>query len=196
MNKAERTKQFIIEKTAPIFNKKGYVGTSMVDLTNATGLTKGAIYGNFADKEEVAAAAFEYNAKKIIVALNKEVDQYKHAKDKLIAYINVYKSLTNEMCERGGCPFMNMAVDTDDTQALLFAKVFAKFKNWRQRIKDILVIGKENNEINQNINEDEFADYFIALVEGSILLSKTLNDNAIMNSNLNILKQKIIEISI
>lgn len=45
--KSERTRQFIIEKVAPIFNRKGYAGTSLSDLTEATGLTKGAIYGNF-----------------------------------------------------------------------------------------------------------------------------------------------------
>ncbi|RZL99390.1 MAG: TetR/AcrR family transcriptional regulator, partial [Pedobacter sp.] len=64
-SKAERTRQLIIEQTAPIFNTKGYAGTSMNDLTAATGLTKGAIYGNFENKDEVAVAAFDYNFSKI-----------------------------------------------------------------------------------------------------------------------------------
>lgn len=59
--KAERTTQYIIETVAPIFNKYGYVGTSMSHLTEATGLTKGAIYGNFENKEALALASFEYN---------------------------------------------------------------------------------------------------------------------------------------
>ena len=59
--KAERTRNFIIEKTAEIFNRKGYAGTSMSDITEATGLTKGSIYGNFENKEDVALAVFEYN---------------------------------------------------------------------------------------------------------------------------------------
>ena len=50
MSKADRTKAFITEKTAAIFNKKGYAGTSLTDMTGATGLTKGSIYGNFEDK--------------------------------------------------------------------------------------------------------------------------------------------------
>jgi AcrR family transcriptional regulator len=40
MSKAEKTKQFIIEKTAPLFNTKGYNSTSLSDITQATGLTK------------------------------------------------------------------------------------------------------------------------------------------------------------
>jgi len=52
--KAERTSAFIIERVAPVFNKHGYIGTSMSDLTEATGLTKGALYGNFENKEALA----------------------------------------------------------------------------------------------------------------------------------------------
>ena len=51
--KSFETKQYILEKIAPIFNKNGYAGTSLSDVTKATGLTKGAIYGNFKDKEEI-----------------------------------------------------------------------------------------------------------------------------------------------
>ena len=65
MTKAERTRQFIIETTAPIFNSKGYEGTSISDITAATGLTKGSVYGNFKDKNELAAAVFDYNLEKI-----------------------------------------------------------------------------------------------------------------------------------
>ena len=45
--KAEKTKEYIIATSAPIFNKQGYAGTSMSDITKATGLTKGVLYGNF-----------------------------------------------------------------------------------------------------------------------------------------------------
>ncbi|MCP2807331.1 TetR family transcriptional regulator, partial [Salmonella enterica subsp. enterica serovar Typhimurium] len=62
-SKAERTRQYIIDKAAPIFNKKGYAGTSLNDLIEATGLTKGAIYGNFENKDEIALEAFDYNLK-------------------------------------------------------------------------------------------------------------------------------------
>jgi AcrR family transcriptional regulator len=61
MSKSERTKNYIIEKAAPIFNTKGFAGTSLSDLTEATGLTKGSIYGNFENKEEIAIQVFKYS---------------------------------------------------------------------------------------------------------------------------------------
>lgn len=53
-SKAEKTRKFIIESTAQHFNNKGYQGTSISDITGATGLTKGSIYGNFKNKEDLA----------------------------------------------------------------------------------------------------------------------------------------------
>ena len=73
LSKAERTKRFIIKKSAPIFNKKGYAGTSLSDLTQATGLTKGSIYGNFKNKDEVAVCAFQHNLAYMIESLTAEM---------------------------------------------------------------------------------------------------------------------------
>lgn len=63
VTKAELTSQYILEIVAPIFNKNGYTATSMTDITKATGLTKGAIYGNFINKEDLAIASFKFTVK-------------------------------------------------------------------------------------------------------------------------------------
>ena len=57
------TSEIILNKVAPIFNKQGYVGTSLTDITKATGLTKGAIYCNFSNKEDLALKSFQLNIK-------------------------------------------------------------------------------------------------------------------------------------
>ena len=50
--KGQQTRQAIVEKAAPLFNKKGFEGTSLSDLMQATGLQKGGIYRHFSGKEE------------------------------------------------------------------------------------------------------------------------------------------------
>ncbi|RZL47658.1 MAG: TetR/AcrR family transcriptional regulator, partial [Pedobacter sp.] len=115
MSKAERTKSFIIEKTASIFNKKGFAGTSLNDMTAATGLTKGSIYGNFANKDEVAIAVFDYNLQKLNACVAAQFSKQKTAKDKLMVYVNNYEEIFNSSCDDGGCPILNTATDADDT---------------------------------------------------------------------------------
>ena len=89
--KAERTTAYIIETVAPIFNRHGYVGTSMNDLTEATGLTKGALYGNFENKESLALAAFQYNSTLLLNAIDEKLHIEGTALQKLFSLTDFYR---------------------------------------------------------------------------------------------------------
>src|SRR6201996_98251 len=119
MNKAEKTRQYIIEKTAPIFNTKGYAGTSVSDMTEATGLTKGSIYGNFANKNEVALAAFDHNLQQVNAILKSEIGKLNSYKEKLLVYTRVYHNYQHHPFPDGGCPVLNTAIEADDTHPQL-----------------------------------------------------------------------------
>ena len=43
-----------------MFNQRGFAGTTVSELMDATGLKKGGIYRHFAGKEELALAAFDH----------------------------------------------------------------------------------------------------------------------------------------
>jgi TetR/AcrR family transcriptional regulator, transcriptional repressor for nem operon len=122
MSKAERTKQFIVEKTAPIFNMKGYNATSMNDILKVTGLTKGGVYCNFENKDEIAGEAFEYSFGKIKDALKIKVQKQNTAKGKLTAILSFYKNYSIKPITEGGCPIQNTAIDSDDNIPFLKKK--------------------------------------------------------------------------
>ena len=94
LSKAEKTRQLIIERSAPLFNKRGYAGTSMNDIMAATGLTKGGLYGNFESKDEIAALAFEYSYNKLKTELVSVIRQQQTSLEKLYAILNFYRSYT------------------------------------------------------------------------------------------------------
>jgi TetR/AcrR family transcriptional repressor of nem operon len=60
MTKAERTRQFIIEQSAPLFNTKGVAGTAMSDIMEATKMAKGGLYGHFESKDELSHAVVDH----------------------------------------------------------------------------------------------------------------------------------------
>ncbi len=172
MSKAEQTRQFIIEKTAPIFNKKGYFATSLSDITTATGLTKGSIYGNFKDKDDLATHVYTYQSRKISEAVNQQITQQKTSLKKLLSFFDFYKDNFKNIAASGGCPMMNAAVEADDSLSFLTPKVRRSFDLWRQRLILILEEGVANGEFKQHISAENFAITFMAMVEGGILLSK------------------------
>ncbi len=56
---SEQTRQRIIEAAAQLFARKGFYGTSIADLAQATGLTKGALYHHFENKDAIFFAVIE-----------------------------------------------------------------------------------------------------------------------------------------
>ncbi|QDW25399.1 TetR/AcrR family transcriptional regulator [Pedobacter sp. KBS0701] len=172
MTKAEKTRNFIVEKTAPIFNMKGYAGTSLNDITAATGLTKGSIYGNFANKDEVALAAFDYNLKNVSGRIEAEMNRQASVKDKLLVYINIYQKFIDGSVSEGGCPVLNTAIDADDTHPELRARVLKAVLDWKNKIAELVEVGIARKEIDANHNPEQIALTIIALVEGGIMISK------------------------
>src|ERR1700749_3634198 len=138
LSKAERTRQFIIETTAGIFNTKGYAGTSMSDLTTATGLTKGSIYGNFENKEEVALAVFDYNLEKIHQIIVQRMARAQTYHDKLLTYAEVYHSFKRGPFPEGGCPILNTAVEADDTNNILKDRASKAVLRWQKSIINLI----------------------------------------------------------
>jgi TetR/AcrR family transcriptional repressor of nem operon len=56
---SELTKQKIIKEATHLFVRKGFYGTSMAALAQATGLTKGALYHHFENKDALFFAVIE-----------------------------------------------------------------------------------------------------------------------------------------
>ncbi len=172
MSKAEKTRQYIIEKTAPIFNMKGFAGTSINDIVEVTGLTKGSIYGNFENKDEVALAVFDYNYGTISSMIRMKMAAKAHPVDKLKVYITVFSDFVNLPILHGGCPVLNTAIESDDTHAQLRAKAVLAIESWYISIEDIVKKGIDNGQIKQGTNAKDFAGAFIAIIEGGIMLAK------------------------
>jgi len=193
MIRSEKTRQLIIEKTASIFNKKGYTGTYLSDLTNATGLTKGSIYGNFKDKNEVAVEAFKYNYKFQSEQIQKKLNQENTAIDKLLIFLNHYRTAFKPIFDNGGCAILNTAVDADDGNDLLKKEVIKTIHNWHQKIVTILNEGRKQNEL-KNIDIESFSYRMISLIEGSIMLAKTLDKPEILLNNIDHIEAEIHQI--
>lgn len=172
MSKAERTRQFIVEKTAPIFNVKGYAGTSLSDMTDATGLTKGSIYGNFANKDEVAMAAFDHNLEKILNIYGAEIAKHDSARDRLLAYVHVYNNFLKYPFPVGGCPILNTAVESDDMHPVLKERAAKAVHKWKDKLVDIIEAGVREQEFKKITNPEQVALSIIAMLEGCIMVSK------------------------
>jgi len=171
-SKSERTRQFIIEKTAPVFNEKGFAGTSLTDLSKATGLTKGSIYGNFADKDAVALAAFEFNFNRVTEYMKARILAKDNAVDRLLAYPAVYRDFLKIPFLRPGCPILNTSTEADDTHPLLKEKAAAALGFWKKSIENQVLRGISRGEIRKDVSPATVAVIMMSMIEGAIMQAK------------------------
>ena len=151
MTKAERTRQYIIRKTAPLFNKKGYEATSLSDLIDVTGLTKGALYGNFKDKEEISMEAFKYSMQKVRELVSKEMEGSITYKQQLFALLDFYSNYVFNPPIAGGCPLLNNAVEADDFHTSMRRVVVKELLRTVDFIEGLLSKGVEAGEFKMEI---------------------------------------------
>ncbi|MEM9648894.1 MAG: TetR/AcrR family transcriptional regulator [Bacteroidota bacterium] len=174
--KAERTTAYIIETVAPIFNKFGYVGTSMSDLTEATGLTKGAIYGNFENKEALALSAFEYNRNHLLETLDEKLNSEGKAMDKLFSLLRFYRQYDVFTLPFGGCPILNVGVDAQNNNHLLAAAVKETIKEIEGKIALVLEDGAKQGEIHLPVPPGQFAKQLYTMLQGAVAMSTMTRD--------------------
>lgn len=192
MSKAEKTREFIIEKSSSIFNKKGYSGTTLSDIMEATSLTKGAIYGNFENKDEIAIAVYKYNINGLRKRQSEKIIHQEKAIDKLIAFTDYYRENWEHIFKRGGCPIQNASIEADDNLSLLKKHVQDSIRNWVKDICRIIEQGQKSREFKSTVEPSEYAYEIITILEGGIMLSKIMNDQALLFSALDRINKMII----
>lgn len=175
--KAENTTQYILDVVAPIFNKKGYTATSMNDVTNATGLTKGAIYGNFKNKEELALEAFNHNIRFVMDKIKLILTEIESPLAKLHAITNFYRDYYKNNINFGGCPILNVGVDANNTNPHLYERVKYVTIKLKDSISKIIIEGIEKKEINKDIDAGLYGGRIFSLIEGASFTSELLQDD-------------------
>jgi len=186
MTKGEQTRKKIVQAAAPIFNQRGYEGSSLNDLMEATGLQKGGIYRHFASKEELAAEAFDYTWEAAWNARLLHVDEKANGIDKLKQLIANFVEHRSPI--PGGCPILNTAVDADDGNSVLRARVAKALRSLVGRVQALVEQAQENRDARPRVDPKAVATLIVASLEGALMMSRIQrNDEALrhVQSHLN-----------
>ncbi|MEL7220989.1 MAG: TetR/AcrR family transcriptional regulator, partial [Bacteroidota bacterium] len=134
---AARTKQEIIQKSAPVFNVHGYAGTSMQMLVDATGFQMGGIYRHFNTKMDVALAVFQYNYETVILP-NLNINTKQTPPEQLLTILDNYQKMILQPEVAGGCPILNTVTEMDDTNERFRALAQSYVEEILSKIEGIL----------------------------------------------------------
>lgn len=190
MRKSERTRQFIIEQSAPLFNKKGLAGTAMSDVMAATKMAKGGLYGHFESKDELSYAVVDYNLGKLVEKVDLAISRVTTAKAKLFAFLEVFSTPTKFPVD-GGCPMLNFGTEADDTSPIINKKVKGTILSAQTKIAGIIGKGIAGGEFKPTFDAVEFSIKTMTLIEGGTLIGRVLETDSQMAIIVGMLKKEI-----
>ncbi|MEZ2334684.1 TetR/AcrR family transcriptional regulator [Mucilaginibacter sp. RCC_168] len=173
MLRSEANRKIIIEKAAGMFNERGIAGTPVDDILKVTNLSKSSFYGIFPGKAELSYATVDYMLGRIVDARNAAIAQGDTPKDKILSFMKFVKNPISSIID-GGCPVINLAVESDDTNPIIKQKVRTMIEYSIKIFSTILQEGIDCGQLSDKLNPEEFAQRLFISIEGANAICRVL----------------------
>ncbi len=194
MRNPEVTKEKILRQSGQLFNTQGYKATSLRDITEATGFTKGAIYRHFSSKDELEMETLSHLSNQMFELVRRRIKEAQTAGAKLRSIFNFFETYISKPPIKGGCPLMNVAIEADDAHPQLRKRAVFILDMLRDSVITILNNGIRYGQIKNDIDAPHYATVIIASLEGAIMMSKLRGNDDDINRVTHHLEKLIQEI--
>lgn len=151
---------------------KGFSGTSIADILEATDLEKGGLYNHFSSKEELAVAAFEFAMETVTAHFTKALKGTESGLPRLLAYLTAFERYIGKPPVAGGCPIANVTIEADDALPFFRDAVQKAFEDMRYLVLHNVDRGVAKGHFRSDVDRDEIADFMVATLEGAIVMSR------------------------
>lgn len=178
--KGELTRRNIIEKSLQLFSVKGYFNTSISDILQATGLTKGGLYCHFKSKEEVWRAVYDDAVEIWRAVVFKDVRSVADPLERIERTIeNVLLNYLGKEVFDGGCFFVNMLVELSGQSDTMGRHILKGFVGFSKLFQSWLSEAEAAGLLKANLNFREIADFIIITLNGAATLYMSTRQNGI-----------------
>ena len=171
---SQETANRILNQAMRIFLEKGYHGTSIDDITQAAGLTKGALYWHFKSKEDLLKKLIRKYEKGFLDNLIHAVTEAKgRASDKFEKYVrfnSAFAYYNRELC----VSFTTLAAELVGAHHGIEPEIRRVYRKYQNFLSKLILQGKKEKIFRKEINAVLAALIVIAFHDG-ILLQWSMN---------------------
>jgi TetR/AcrR family transcriptional regulator, transcriptional repressor for nem operon len=152
---------------------RGYAATSVDDLTSATGLGKGSLYGAFGDKHALFLRALDDYIGTAIGGVRAQLRDPAHsAYDRLVRHIRAQaRSIAADKARRG-CMMAKSAAELAATDAAVERAVEHAYTVWHAELADCIKEAQRGGAIDTKQNPEALATTLLAFMRGQEALHK------------------------
>jgi len=179
-------KDRIIHESLRQFSTKGFLTTSISDILEAVGASKGGLYNHFKSKEDLFFAAMS-EARKIWRQRNLDgLQQVERPVDKIKKLLANYrdKYLADAENFPGGCIFVTLAVELNDQRPHLAREVNEGFIRFKRMLKRLLDQEKEAGDLKDGVDTALVAEMVFSGILGASVMYISDKSMATLDRNI------------
>jgi AcrR family transcriptional regulator len=166
---SRNTVREILRQATRLFVEKGYHGTSIDDITQATGLTRGALYWHFKSKEDLLRRVIEEYETRFLDGLIQRVGEVKGGAldkfEKLIRYNAAFGYYNRDLC----VSFTTLSAELIGTRHKIESEIKRIYGKYRNLLTKLIIQGKKEKIFRNEFNPSLTALLVMAIHEGMLL---------------------------
>ncbi|MDH7446521.1 TetR/AcrR family transcriptional regulator [Aquimarina sp. 2201CG14-23] len=166
----------VLQKATEVFHQKGYNGTSMQDLVDATDLNRSSIYNSFGSKLGIFMEVLSFYQKGANQNFGKGLAEVYNATD---AIETIFTLTLNDIISdenRKGCLIVNCKSEMTNQDRTIKSFVEKNQETMVAMLEDIVSKGQMEKIFNTNQNANQYALYLYTAIQG-LRMTGILNKN-------------------
>lgn len=177
-SRAQKTRQKLLIAAQEEIHRVGFQAASLDTILTHAGVTKGALYHHFDNKQALGYAVVdEWLRARIsewwIEPLKQSDDPLKTLSLMLIEYRD---TVVAELAQNG-CPLASLAQEMALLDDGFRTRISDIYDDWIDAISSSLARGQASGVVRRSVSPDQTAAFIAAAMEGSLLLSKASQNN-------------------
>ena len=167
----------VLERAMFVFWKKGYLGTGVVDLEQATGLGRQSLYGTFGDKRALFLQVVERYFERVLKPGIDLLDAPGSARAHLEQVFRFWEA-TAEAPDFNGCLIANSVPEFGSQDAEMSEVLRRKLELMEAAFARVLRRAKLAGEVNANLDTRATARSLLALAQGLAVVARVNREPA------------------
>ncbi|WP_024769212.1 TetR/AcrR family transcriptional regulator [Aquimarina macrocephali] len=169
-------RNIVLQKATEVFHKKGYNGTSMQDLVDATSLNRSSIYNSFGSKLNMFMEVLSHYQSLYGNSFSQKLAQSYNATEAVEAIFDLYVYEIVNDNDRKGCLVTNCKSEMTNQEPLIKSFMEKNQDRMIAMLEDIVTKGQMEKIFNQNQTASQYALYLFSSIQG-LRMTGILNKN-------------------
>ena len=174
----EFDEELVLQAALDVFRAKGFEGTTLCDLEQATGLGRGSLYGAFGDKR---ALFLKVLGRYLSSSLDERLSLLHRPGAGREAIVALFRGIARDASrdrERKGCLVTNCSVELADRDPELACRAARSLDRFEQALAAVVREAQAQGEIAAGRDPVRLARFLTILMEGMLVLARVRPDPA------------------